>query len=136
MTPEQFDALCAYVKETVQALTWRVVAVPVQGQDDYGGIELSADTQDAELYNTNVCRVVHNGSLAWTGQTKAHIDLGQEKRKPQEGEWVVFPGSAACRYKLRAPDFLPMKEVVVFIINDTDEVAVTPHPERFVAYLG
>lgn len=129
-----FDAVCAYVAEVMQASLWRMCVVPRQVKKvTDSDVMLDDESQQAELYNTNIGRVVTIGDLAWKSETSSHLRLSEDSRKPGIGDWVVFYGSAAFRIALKGPS--AKEPIICFLLQDTDVIAVSQHPEQFRAYI-
>ena len=111
-----------------QPIMWRVLIEPAPPKEaTKGGIILTDDMQQAEGTLTCVGQVLRLGALAFKAKTKAGLDLADEVNAPKAGWWVIFNQYAGQKLWVEDREYR--------ILNDTEILAVTEHPDEFRNYV-
>lgn len=130
---EEFQKDIEHVRSIMTPLLWRIVVLPRPEKTEDDGLVVSDESQQAQHWNTTIGCVVSLPPMAYTGSTKAHIDLSQEPNKPKEGDWVMFFSNASFRMELEPRQgHDPLR---VLVLNDTDILAVVSDPDKVWCYL-
>lgn len=96
-----------------------------------GGIILTTDARETEIYNTQVAKVLHVGSLAFKNRNT--MEAWPEGSWCEVGDFVRVPRYGGDRWTVKTADG---EEALVVIFNDLDLVGkVTGDPLAIKAFL-
>lgn len=112
---------------------WRIIVEPMHGKkESEAGIDLSA-SMDAQEHLQYIGKVVAVGEAAFSATTKGGINMSEWTKKPQKGDYVIYPPYGGVRIRRTEKD--GKERPILIAMNDTDIIAIIDDPTKYYSWV-